>query len=48
MTLEGTDDFTAGLNVAKNINGFDLSFNASQSFAENSAQEAKVSLSKKF
>jgi len=48
MTLEGTDDFAAGLNVAKNINGFDLSFNANQSFAENSDQEAKVSLSKKF
>jgi len=34
--------------VAKNINGFDLSFNANQSFAENSDQEAKVLLSKKF
>ena len=48
MTLEGTDDFAAELNVAKNINGFDLSFNANQSFAENFDQEAKVSLSKKF
>ena len=32
MTLEGTDDFAAGLNVAKNINGFNFTFGSNYTF----------------
>ena len=48
MTLDGSEDLAAGFNVAKNINGFDLSFKANQSLAEDKNQEAMLSLSSKF
>ena len=48
MTLDGSDEMAAGFNIAKNINGFDLSLNAKQAFNENSDQAANVSLSRSF
>ena len=48
MTLNGSEDLKAGFDITKNVNGFDLSFNADQSLSENSDQTAKVSLSRKF
>jgi len=48
MTLYGSDEMAAGFNIAKNINGFDLSLNAKQAFNENSDQAANVSLSRSF
>jgi len=48
MTLDGSEDLAAGFNVVKNINGFDLSLNAKQTFNENSDQTANVSLSRSF
>ena len=48
MTLDGSDKMAAGFNVAKNINGLDLSFKTNQSLAEDKNQEAMLSLSSKF
>jgi hypothetical protein len=48
MSLDGSDDLKAGFDITKNVNGFDLSFNADQSLNENSDQTAEVSLSRKF
>ena len=48
MTLDGSEDLAAGLDISKNIDGFDLNFNAKQAFNKNADQEAKVSLSRKF
>ena len=48
MTLDGSEDLAAGFDIYKNIDGFDLNFNAKQAFNENADQEAKVSLSRKF
>ena len=48
MTLDGSEDLKAGFDITKNVNGFDLSFNADQSLSENSDQTANVSLSRKF
>jgi len=47
MSLDGSEDLKAGFDVTKNVNGFDLSFNADQSLSE-SDQTAEVSLSRKF
>ena len=47
MSLDGSDDLKAGFDITKNVNGFDLSFNADQSLSE-SDQTAEVSLSRKF
>ena len=48
MSLDGNEDFKTGFDISKNINGFDLKFNANQSFNETSDWEAKVSLSSVF
>ena len=48
MNIDGSEDLKAGFNISKNINGFDLKFNANQSFNETSDREAKVSLSSVF
>jgi len=48
MTLDGSEDLAAGFDIYKNIDGFDLNFNARQAINENADQEAKVSLSRKF
>lgn len=48
MTLDGSEDLAAGFDIYKNIDGFDLNFNAKQAFNENADQESKVSLSRKF
>ena len=48
MSLDGSEDLKTGFDVSKNINGFDLNFNANQSFNETSDREAKVSLSSVF
>ena len=48
MSLDGSEDLKTGFDISKNINGFDLKFNANQSFNETSDREAKVSLSSVF
>jgi len=48
MSIDGSEDLKAGFDISKNINGFDLKFNANQSLSENSDQAAKVSLSRSF
>ena len=48
MSLDGSEDLKAGFDVSKNINGFDLRFNANQAFNETSDQAANVSLSRSF
>jgi surface protein len=48
MSVDGSEDLKAGFDISKNINGFDLKFNANQSLSENSDQAAKVSLSRSF
>ena len=48
MSIDGSEDLKAGFDISKNINGFDLKFNANQAFNETSDQTAKVSLTKKF
>jgi uncharacterized protein with beta-barrel porin domain len=48
MTINGSEDLKAGFDISKNVNGFDLKFNANQSLSENSDQTANVSLSRSF
>ena len=48
MSIDGAEDLKAGFDITKNVNGFDLKFNANQSFNENSDQAANVSLSRSF
>ena len=48
MSFGGSEDLAAGFNVAKNINGFDLKFDANQSFGDSSNKNALISLSTKF
>ena len=48
MTLDGSEDLKAGFDITKNVNGFDIKFNANQSLSENSDQTANVSLSRLF
>jgi surface protein len=48
MSIDGSEDLKAGFDISKNINGFDLKFNANQSLSENSDQAANVSLSRSF
>ena len=39
---------STGFDISKNINGFDMKFNANQSLSENSDQAAEISLSRQF
>jgi len=48
MSIDGSEDLKAGFDISKNINGFDLNFNANQSLSENSNRVAEVSMSRKF
>ena len=48
MTLSGSGDLSTGFDISKNLNGFDLNFNANQSLNESSNRAAEVSLSRKF
>ena len=48
MSIDGSEDLAAGFDISKNLNGFDLNFNAKQAFNENADQTANVSLSSKF
>ena len=48
MNIDGSEDLKAGFNISKNINGFDLKFNANQAFYENSDQAVEISLSGQF
>jgi len=48
MQFGGTEDFSAGLNVAKNIYGLDFNFKLDQEFNENLDKNAKISMIKKF
>ena len=48
MSMDGSEDLKAGFDITKNVNGFDLKFNANQSLGENSDQAAEISLSRQF
>ena len=48
MTIDESEDLKAGFDISKNVNGFDLKFNANQSLSENSDQVVNVSLSRSF
>ena len=48
MSIDGSEDLKAGFDISKNINGFDLKFNANHSLSENSDQAANISLSRSF
>jgi methionine-rich copper-binding protein CopC/uncharacterized protein YhjY with autotransporter beta-barrel domain len=48
MSIDGSEDLKAGFDISKNINGFDLKFNANQAFNETSDQTANVSLSRSY
>ena len=48
MSIDGSEDLKAGFDITKNVNGFDLKFNANHSLSENSDQVANVSLSRSF
>ena len=48
MSVDGSEDLKAGFDISKNVNGFDIKFNANQSLSENSDQTANVSLSRSF
>ena len=41
MSVDGSEDLKAGFDISKNINGFDMKFNANQSLSENSDQAAE-------
>ena len=46
--VDGSEDLKAGFDISKNINSFDLKFNANHSLSENSDQAANISLSRSF
>ena len=46
MSIDGSEDLKAGFDISKNINGFDLKFNANQSLGDNSEKAAEVSIIK--
>ena len=48
MSIDGSEDLNAGFDITKNVNGFDINFNANRSLSENSDQAANVSLSRSF
>ena len=48
MQFGGTEDLSAGINVAKNINGLDFNFKLDQEFNENLDKNAEISMIKKF
>ena len=48
MQFGGTEDLSAGLNIAKNINGLDFNFKLDQEFNENRDKNAEISMIKKF
>ncbi|MDB2617721.1 autotransporter outer membrane beta-barrel domain-containing protein [Candidatus Pelagibacter bacterium] len=48
MSIDGSEDLKAGFDITKNVNGFDLKFNANHSLSENSDQAANISLSRSF
>jgi uncharacterized protein with beta-barrel porin domain len=48
MSVDGSEDLKAGFDISKNINGFDMKFNANQSLSKNSDQAANIFLSRSF
>ena len=48
MSLDSNEDLKVGFDVSENIDGYDFHFNENLSFNEQSDQETKVSLSRKF
>ena len=48
MQIEGTEDLSAGINIAKNINGLDFNLKLDQEFNENLHKNAEISMIKKF
>ena len=48
LSLAGDENIDAKLGISKNINGFDLGFNANQSLSDTSIQNAEVKLSYSF
>ena len=48
MQFGGTEDLSAGINIAKNINGLNFNFKLDQEFNENLDKNAEISMNKKF
>ena len=48
MSLVGDEDIKTKLGISKNIHGFDLGFNANQTFNQNPNQEAELMLTYNF
>ena len=48
MQFGGTEDLSAGLNIAKNIYGLDFNFKLDQEFNETLDKNAEISMIKKF
>jgi hypothetical protein len=48
MSLVGDEDIKTIIGISKNINGFDLGFNANQTFNKNPNQEAELMLTYNF
>tara|TARA_Y100001935_G_C17184438_1_gene446830 strand:- start:462 stop:929 length:468 start_codon:yes stop_codon:yes gene_type:complete len=44
----GTEELYSGLNISKNLNGFDLNFNLNQKFNKHLDKNADISMIKKF
>ena len=48
MSVDGSENLKAGFDITKNVNGFDINFNAKQAFNEKADKTANVALSRKF
>ena len=48
LNIGGNNNLAAVIDINKNINGLNLSFNANRPFDNSSSQNANISLSKKF
>mgnify|MGYP007000156184 len=48
LNIGGNNNLAAVIDINKNLNGLNLSFNANRPFDDSSSQNANVSLSKKF
>ena len=48
LNFGGSEEISTGLNISKNLKGFDLGFNIHQEFNENLDKNAEISVNKKF
>ena len=48
MSLVGDEDIKTELGISKNIHGFDLGFNANQTFNKNTNQQVELKLTYNF